>query len=507
MRLFAVLLAASLLGSATVHAAADDPVANDPGAVLEQELKRFLDVFVTVDREAADPADPDQVFYQGAIPAALRTLDPHSIFFDPDQFQQLQQMQQSEAKGFGTIVNILPGRVIVLQTMDGSPSQKAGLSAGDEIVGINNYVLSRLDPDQLVGLLSEARQHTVVLTIRRPGSVRLLEMTLSPELIDTPSVDRAFQIASGIGYLRIKSFEGQTGRLLKEKIEALGGAGLKGLIIDLRDNPGGAVQSAVTAASLFLKPDQLIFKVQGRKKPDSDSSAKNKNEEEVRVPALNRPYEFPVTLLVDGKTASAAEILSGALQDHDRARILGQPTYGKGLVQNVSQLMGNTGLALTVAFYYTPSGRSIQKPLASGNLNVSAAMPAGSFRTDAGRTVLGGGGIQPDEAVFPLPVTQLVGVLEASGVLTTFATEYLQAHADLPETFDVTPALLDELKVFLSANQIQPSIGEWLRDRDLIQSRLKQEIINLKFGVEKGDRVELERDPVVKRALQSFPAR
>jgi carboxyl-terminal processing protease len=468
---------------------------DDPAAGLADDLKKLLDVFLTVDEQAADPVSPDQAFYQGAIPGMLRTLDPHSIFFDPDQFQQLQQMQRSESKGFGTIVSINPGQVTILQTMDGSPSAKSGLSAGDEILAINNIPVSPLVPEQLVQLLSQARQQAAVLDVRKPGNARAFRLTLSPELIDAPSVDRGFLIEPGIGYLRIKSFDEPTGKLVKTTIEKLGGEALKGLVIDLRANPGGAVQAAVAVASLFLQPGQLVFTVRGR----------TEQKQEARVAALAQPYTFPVTVLMDEMSASAAEILAGSLQDHDRATILGEPSYGKGIVQNVFPLSGNTGLALTIAFYYTPSGRSLQKPLESGSLNVAAKATPGIFHTDAGREVRGGGGIQPDIAIQPPQVSRLVYVLEISGALTAFAGEYVQSH-DIRDDFDVTPDLLDQLKVYLSTRRIQPGVAEWLRDSDLIQSKLKQEIVNLKFGVERGDQIEMQRDPVVQRALQSLSA-
>jgi carboxyl-terminal processing protease len=466
---------------------------DDPAAGLADDLKKLLDVFTILDQQAADPVSPDQAFYQGAIPGMLRTLDPHSIFFDPDQFQQLQQMQRSESKGFGTIVSINPGQVTILQTMEGSPSAKSGLSAGDTILAINNIPLAPLVPEQLVQLLSQARQQAAVLDVRKPGNVRAFRLTLSPELIDAPSVDRAFLVQPGIGYLRIKSFDEPTAKLVKSTIEKLGGEALKGLVIDLRANPGGAVQAAVDVASLFLQPGQVVFTVRGR----------TEQKQEARVPSLAQPYTFPVAILMDQMSASAAEILAGALQDHDRAAILGEPGYGKGIVQNVFPLSGNTGLALTIAFYYTPSGRSLQKPLESGSLNVAAKATPGTFHTDAGREVRGGGGIQPDIAIQPPQVSRLVYVLEVSGVLTAFAGEYVQGH-DIPDNFDVTPNLLDELKVYLSSRKIQPGVAEWLRDRDLIQSKLKQEIVNLKFGVERGDQIEMQRDPVVQRAIQSL---
>jgi carboxyl-terminal processing protease len=457
----------------------------------EREIKRMVDVFSILESQAADPISSETAIYRGAIPGMLRTLDPHSIFFDPGQFQQLQQMQRSEQKGFGMIVSVLPGRVIVLQTMDGTPSAKAGLAGGDEILAINNIALSRLDSDQLIQFMGEARQHEVGLDVRRPGNVRLLRFTLTPAVVDTPSVDRAFLLSPGIGFLRLTAFEGPSGKLVKETIEKLGGASLKGLVIDLRANPGGDVKSAVEIASLFLEPEQLIFTVKGRAA----------GSEEVRVKKLNRPYTFPVSVLVDAKSASASEIFTGAMQDHDRATVIGEPTYGKGLVQQVYPLSSGSGLALTTAFYYTPSGRSIQKTLAGVELTAATTVEKGPFKTDKGRTVRGGGGIQPDEIVVPETQSRLRSVLDATGSFTAFATEYLRTH-DIPENFEVPGSMLDELKVFLSEHSIQPSVSDWLKDRDWIQSRLKQDLFNLKFGVARGDQIEFKRDPMVKAALK-----
>jgi carboxyl-terminal processing protease len=468
------------------------PPQDDPAEQLARDLKKLIDVFSIADREGADPVVPDQAFYQGAIPGMLKTLDPHSIFFDPGQFEQLKQMQKSESKGFGSIVSVLPGRVIVLQAMEGTPSAKSGLQAGDEILAINGYELARLEFEQLVQLLGAARQQEAQLYVRRPGTARVLKFTLKPEVMDSPSIDRAFLLEPQIGYIRIASFEEATGKLAHEKIESLGGENLKGLVLDLRANPGGSVQAALETASLFLNPDQLVFSVKGR-------SVKT---EEVRVPKLARPYKFPVAVIINEKSASASEILSGALQDHDRATILGEPSYGKGLVQRVYTLSNNTGLALTTSFYYTPSGRSIQKPLAFGQLDSKAIVPSGTFHTDSGREVRGGGGIQPDETIEPQE-SRLEMVLDASGSLTSFASEYVPAH-EISNDFEVTPELLDELRAFLTSRRIQPAVSDFLKDRAWIQSRLKQEIFNFKFGVAKGDEIEMQRDVVVQSAIKKL---
>lgn len=483
MRWFAVLLLLSPLAFAS----------DDPAEQMARELKKVIDVYNALDRDNADPIPPEIAFFQGAIPGMLRTLDPHSIFFDPGQYDQLKQMEKSEHKGFGTIVSVLPGRVIVLQAAPGSPSAKAGLAPGDEILAINGYVLARLEFEQLVQLLTEARQHEAILDVRRSGNARLMRMTLTPELMDTPSVDRAFILTGNIGYIRVTSFDQNTGKLVKETIEKLGGENLGGLVLDLRDNPGGVAQAALETAALFLKPGQVIFSIKGRAQKT----------EEVRVPKEATPYKFPVSILINGKTASASEIVTGALQDHDRASVFGQPSFGKGLVQNVYPLSNNTGVALTVAFYYTPSGRSIQHPLEGSTLESTAASMKGTYHTDSGREVHGGGGIEPDEIVLPPEMDRLSMVLDASAALTNFANDYVHAHK-IPENFEVTPEILDELQVFLSARDIRPSVGDWLNHRQWIQNRVKQEIMTLSFGVAKGDEIEMQRDPVVRRALEKL---
>lgn len=456
---------------------------------LEWNVKKLTQALSIVQDAAADPVSTENAIYQGAIPGMLRQLDPHSVFFDPQQYEQLKQMERSEQKGFGTVVSILPGRVVVLQALPGTPSAKAGLAPGDEIVAVNNVPLNRLDTDQLVQFLGMARQQQAGLEVRRPGNARLLHFVMTPELVESPSVDRAFFLRPGVAYIRITGWEAATGKLLKETIEKLGGDKLLGLVLDLRNNPGGVVQSALEAAALFLKPGQRILSVKGRAIQGEGAD----------VPKLAHPYSFPVAILTNEKTASASEILTGALQDHDRAVVVGEPTYGKGLVQNVFSLSGNTALALTTAFYYTPSGRSIQKPLRSGQLEFKESPQ--QYRTNSGRVVRGGGGIQPDYVVHPEAQTRLRIALEASGTLTSFATEYTQNHK-ITESFEVTPAILDDLQVFAAQRSIQPPVGEWLRERDWVQARLKQEIFNQGLSVAKGDEVEARHDPQVLTALE-----
>jgi carboxyl-terminal processing protease len=477
-------LLAAFLCSAVATYAADD---------LESQMKSIISAYALAEQNAADPISSEQVFYQGAIPGLLRTLDPHSIFFDPGQFDQVKKMESSTQKGFGSIVSLLPGRVIILQTTPGTPSQKAGLAPGDEIVGVNGYIISRLEAEQIAQLLTESRQQQAQLEVRRPGIPRLLHFVLTPEELQAPSVERAFMLRDGVGYLRVSSFDQKTGEQIKEAIEKLGGSKLKGLVLDLRDNPGGVVGAALETASLFLQPGQKIFSVRGRAMPEKAEV----------VPPNATPYTFKVSILVNSKTASASEIVSGALQDHDRAVVLGEPSFGKGLVQNVFPLSQGAGLALTIALYYTPSGRSIQKPLASqyelgaatAHLNKQA-----EYHTDSGRVVTGGGGIQPDYVVLPPMMNRLRQVLDASGSFTSFATEFLHANK-IGENFEVQPQLLDQFQAYLSAHDIRPGVTEWSVEQNFIVNRLKTEILNQAFGVAKGDEVEAQRDPVIQKAL------
>lgn len=456
--------------------------AEDSGQSVEQALKRFIDVFAAVEEHAADPINTAGAIYEGAVPGMLKRLDPFSVFFDPGHFEQLRELEKSTRKGFGSVVSILPGRVIVLQTMPGTPSAKSGMSPGDEIVAINNIPLARLDTEQLVQLLSQSRNQQVRLDVRRQGNARLIPLVLTPEEVDTPSVERSFHIRPGVGYLRVGSFDVPTGKAIQESIEQLGGTNLKGLILDLRNNPGGVVAAAIETASLFLQPGQTIVSVRGR----------SVGSDEIKVPNGRTPYTFPVAILMNAKTASASEIVAGALQDHKRAKILGEQSFGKGLVQSVMPLSQGTAMALTTAFYFTPQGRSIQRSL-----------PGQLSKTTTGG---GEGGITPDDSVGLEPMTRLRAVLDGSGSFTTFATEYTQRTKGIDKSFDVSAGLMDEFQGFLSARNIRPGPAEWSRDRDWIYSRLKQEILNQSVGVAAGDEIELQRDPVALAALKAIGA-
>lgn len=504
-----VLLGASFGAIAVAQVAAPNPInsdhqkssTDDPGKDLGPSLKQFLDVLSTVQAQGAEQHPLDKMIYEGAIPSMLRELDPHTQFFDPAQFQQLQEMEQSEQKGFGSVVSVLPGQVIFLQTLPGTPSNKAGIQPGDELIAVNNIAIGSLEPEQIIGLLTQARQQEVAIYVRRQGSPKMLRFTLTPALVDSPSVDRAFMLQPGYGYIRVTSWDLDTAKQLQDAIQKLGGGSLKGLVLDLRNNPGGIVKAALAGASMFLQPGQRILTAKGRTGVTQTAD----------VPKSAEPYRFKLAVLVNDKTASASEILSGALQDHDRAVIVGEPTYGKGLVQSVMPLSNGAGLAITTAFYYTPSGRSIQRPLRNSTLSDTfsdkPAAPAPTYKTDKGRVVTGGGGIQPDIQVGPHVRTRLETVLDGSGSFTSFATQYLSTHPSLPKPFRVTPEIIDDFHVYVSARRIQPTIAEWTEEKPWVSNRLEEEILTQAYGVDKGDEVAAQQDPQTQAALTAIESK
>jgi carboxyl-terminal processing protease len=325
--------------------------------------------------------------------------------------------------------------------------------------------------EQLVEYLAYTRQREARLAVRRQNFPRPLEFMLLPQTLDAPTVDRSFFLRDGIGYIRVASFEAKTGKDFAAAIEKLGGNGLPGLVVDLRNNSGGVFTSALEMAALFLPPAARITSIRGRAK----------KEEPIEVPANpEKTYRFPVAVLVNEKTASASEVFCAALQDHGRAKIVGASTYGKGLVQSVFPVSGGNGLALTTAYYYTPKGRSLQKKLDDAQIDPSLATQQA--------------GVHPDVEMSPEPPTRLRAFLDTNGLITSYATEWVQRNPTPSPQWELPLQALDAYRVWLSEKDVLPGLTEWNWDRDWIRQRLEQEIVNLTLGVEQGDQREIRHD-------------
>jgi carboxyl-terminal processing protease len=463
------------------------------------ESLRFAEIYGAIQQNAADEVDPDRMILDGGIRGMLSALDPFSAFFDREQFELLRQQTRGEAMGFGSILYVTPGKILVLQTAQGSPSWRAGLGPGDEIVEINGTRINRIDFQSLVELLRSSRSHPVRLGVIHPGRVVSQNYELNPAEVALPSVDKCFLLSPGIGFIHLSGFEEKTPQEVQEAILKLSTPPLKGLIFDLRDNRGGVVDAAIGVASLFLNPDVLVMTARGRSAP----------EKAYRTARASAQFHMPMVMLVNGDTASAAEVLAAALQEHDRAVIAGSPTYGKGVVQSVLPLSEKTGLALTIAQYFTPSGRSIQRPLpgtalAAPSRELSLAPGSGHFQTDGGRSVSAGGGVTPDVEIPSHKLDPWLAFLTQTGTFTNYASERLTLHGRVGESFEADTTVLDDFKEFLTHAGVRAPEKYWENDQSYLKLKIKAELLNLVFGLSAGEEVETKGDPQVQAAARLF---
>ncbi len=486
-----------------------------PDDVAAQALK-FTALYGAIEQHYVEHVDPDHAIFDGGIRGMLSALDPFCAFLDRDQFELMKQQARGESIGFGSVLYVSVGKVLILQTAQGSPSFRAGLAPGDEIVAINGERIDRLDFQSLIDLLKSSRSRPVRLGVIHPGRLVPEDFNLRPAEVALPSVDKDFLWSPGIAYVHIASFEGKTPEEVATALDRMDAPHLKGLLLDLRDNHGGIVDSAAAVASLFLKQGDLVLTTRGRAMKETV----------YRAPEMPRHYDLPIVMLVNGDTASAAEVLAAALQEHDRAVIAGLPTYGKGVVQSVAELSEQTGLALTAGQYFTPSGRSIQRPLAGTALTfaslspsavpkekaaktASGTDPAGpvaiTFHTDDGRPVTVGGGVTPDVTIAGRSDDPWLAFVTQRGYLTSYAESYLTTHGKLAEPFEVSPDVLEDFKATLEHNGVRVPDEYWSMDQDALKLRLKVELTNLVYGLERGDELETRGDPQAQQAATLFP--
>jgi carboxyl-terminal processing protease len=467
---------------------------------------KFARVYQTIEQNYAGPLDPDRVILEGGIRGMLASLDPFSSFFDQSQFSMLQQETRGEALGFGSILYVQPGKITIIQTQQGSPSWRAGLGPGDEVVAVNGIWTRGLGLQQLIELLQKAKSHPVHLSVIRPGEVIPIDISMKPAEVNLRTVDTRFASPDGIGYVHLASFESKTPQELVNALHQLGSEHLKGLILDLRNDPGGVLASAVDVCSLFLKPGVVVLTVQGR------AVARTV----YRTVAAPFHSSVPLIVLVNRSTASAAEVVAAALQDHDRALVVGEPTFGKGVVESVTALSNQMGLALLTAEYFTPSGRSIQKPLPGTALQNPAlgirgmsldphAPGAPAFHTDDGRVVLAAGGVTPDVRVPDWKLDPWLTFLNQTGMFTSFASQYITFHKPITKTFAPDTSTLESFRDFLASQRIRSPRKYWSQDQSYLKDRIQAEIFNLVFGLDYGNQAAAQDDPQVQKAVSLFP--
>jgi len=471
---------------------------------IRDNLKEFTQVYDLVEKNYAEPVNPDKAIYNGAIPGMLRVLDPHSNFFDPKQYALLREDQRGKYYGVGMSVGPRNNKVIVIAPFVGTPAYKAGIRPGDVIAAVDGKPTDNMNTTEVADLLKGAKGTTVHITIIREGAEKPLEFTVVRDEIPRYSVDLAFEIRPGIGYMHVNGFTETTEHEVAQALDNFQSQGeLKGLVLDLRQNPGGLLSEGVGVADKFLHKGQVIVSHHGRNSP----------EKIYRAAHGNSGKDYPLVVLVNRGTASAAEIVSGAIQDHDRGLVVGESTFGKGLVQTVYPLSENTGLALTTAKYYTPSGRLIQRDYNGISLydyyynhddqqNSTAGHEV--KLTDSGRTVYGGGGITPDVKIPTPKPTRFQDELLQHYAFFNFAKHYL-INKHISKDFQVNEAVLQDFRKFLDDEKISYTEADLIAAEDWVASHIKAELFVSEFGQQEGLKVQAETDPQVLKALELLP--
>jgi carboxyl-terminal processing protease len=493
-------VAGGLVGPARTHAAS---TAED----VQDSTKSFTAVLATVETNYADPVDADKAIYDGAIPGMLHVLDPHSNFFDPQAYALFRENQEGKYYGVGMIVQPRENQTMVQAPFEGSPAAKAGIRPGDIILSVDNKDCTGLTTTQVADLLKGAKGTTVHILIGREGWEEPIPMTLVRDEIPRPGVEFYETVRPGVGYVHVTTFNETTDSDLADALKQLDWSKLDGLVIDLRENGGGLLNQAVGMADMFLEKNALVVSHHGRAS----------SEHRYYAMRGNQGIEVPLVFLVNRDSASASEIVSGAIQDHDRGLIVGETSFGKGLVQTQFQLSEDTALLLTTARYYTPSGRLIQRDYKNVTLwdyhnNPQKPKSPEVKYTDSGREVFGGGGITPDvTALAPTP-TDFQTLLYAHGVfypvpqgVGDFVRYYLGTKPQITRDFTTDDAVIAQFQKFLEQQHVTYTPAEIQANVGWLKWEIKREVFTALYGLNAGYKVQLENDPQLDKAVESLP--
>lgn len=485
---------------------------------------------------------------QAAIQGMLSTLDPHSMYFPYNEFKKLKEDQDSRFYGIGvTIVQHRDG-VYIQSAVEGTPAGKLGLRYGDRILEVDGKDAREWTSEQVSKNVRGGYHQPVTVKVDRVGSEGPLTFTIIRDSVPLPSIRNAYMLRPGTGYVGLTGgFQSTSDEELREALDKLKGQGMRQVVLDMRGNPGGLLNQAIDVASEFLPRGQVVVSVKGRTEYSDPIVYKSSGSD---------PEDVPLVVLINRGTASASEIVAGAIQDHGRGLIVGETSFGKGLVQHVFQLPGNTGLTLTTARYYTPYGRSLQRDYSSGSLydyytrheaDESKPAPSGSpatppsrtaetpvaqtsptphpqngpaVTTAAGRVFYGGGGITPDIDVKPLSFTPLRNRIAeaafhftrqlAAGMITGFETYKVEkvqyGRNPKPGDYPINDRIMEAFRAFVRTDtESQLTVAQLDEELDFVKLRLREEIVTAAFSNDAGARVLLDSDPQVLRALEALP--
>ncbi len=442
---------------------------------------------------------PPHRLENAAIDTMLHGLDPHSNYYDPPTYARMNEDQEGHFSGVGLLVNKRKGEpVMIMAPVRGTPGFKAGLIAGDTIAAIDGVSTLPLDGDEVVERLRGATATPVKLTINRTGAEKPLEVTLIRSDIPKSSIVLATR-QQEVGFVRVSHFGATTAADLRNQIEKLGGMKLRGLILDLRGNGGGRLSAAIDMAALFLRKGQTVLEVRGRKAGEGETH---------KSPADGPFLKLPLIVLIDHDSASASEVVTGALQDHDRAMVIGETSWGKGLVQTVYPLgEWHAGLALTTAKYYTPSGREIQKSFGASYDEyfldeTGAGSDTATVKTDHGREVKGGGGITPDLEIKLPSLGLLVEQIEKDRRLFRFSLKKMDMAQGAG--FLATDADVAAFHAFLLQDKVKLDEVLWAKHKDYVRASITREVRLVSAYPNESAAALLAWDPVFKTAMGSL---
>jgi carboxyl-terminal processing protease len=491
---------------------------------ITQQYRVFTAALEAIDREYVEEVPSDRLVY-GGIEGMLKTLDPHSSFLDPRQYADMRQKQEGRYYGLGISINVIDGDITVQSIFEGSPAFRKGLRRGDVIARIEGESAKGWTTEDAVKQLKGPKGTTVNISIKRRGYDQLIDLEVVRDEVNMVSVRGAFMIDDQTGYLKLSEFTENSNREIGAALEQLTAKGMKRLVFDLRDNPGGALDQAIAISNRFLPRGDMIVYTRGRV-PNAA--------QDYRATARGDYTDLPMVILVNRNSASASEIVSGALQDHDRALVVGETTFGKALVQSVYRISENAGLALTTGRYYTPSGRLIQRPwdgsfdeyltyaLRDQSQDGGAARDRSSSDvkfTDSGRKVYSGGGIEPDKfmagPVEGFAPTRFGRQLYARGAFANFADQFMaegdtrlsvanKGRKPIAKGFTLTDSMVQDFRAMLKNQRITIDEEAFQTDLHFVRAMMRYEIDLALFGVEEARRNLIQQDPQATFAISQF---
>jgi carboxyl-terminal processing protease len=501
---------------------------------IYEQIQKFGDVLSFTDKNYVEPVDVSKLT-EAAINGMLNTLDPHSVYIPPKQFESVTDQFSGQFQGIGVSFRVLNDTITVMEPVGGGPSARLGIMSNDRIIRINDSTAIGFTDTQVMKTLRGPKGTKVKVTIVRPGVKDQLNFVITRDVIPFVSISASLMLDGDVGYVKLDRFSETTHEEMAKALSKLKAEGMKRLILDLRDNGGGYLEEAVRLADLFLdggpkdSPRKIVY-----------TKARRPELEDVYYAHTGDPYEkIPLIIMINHATASASEIVSGAIQDWDRGLIVGETSFGKGLVQRQMKLSDGSAFRITIARYYTPSGRLIQRPYEGMDRNAYQLEPferkekegenvehtrdasedslGPVFKTAGGRPVRGSGGIIPDYIVTGGSATKLFAEIFRRNLFFDYAKDFSEGPglplrekyrnnlAGFKKDFEISDTMLDEFMKFVATKGVTVDKKEEEKDIVFIKARLKGEIANVFFGFEGLVSVMLDVDPQIQKALTLFP--